>query len=64
MTTPARSWGSKILRRPTIAARQAHASASAGWHSRGMVTVTHPRPRRSPAASGEVQTTAAPPATA
>eukprot|EP00969_Alexandrium_andersonii_P097475 4302815-Alexandrium_andersonii.AAC.1 len=29
-----------------------------------MVTVTHPRSRRSPATSGEDQTTAAPPATA
>eukprot|EP00969_Alexandrium_andersonii_P079671 3512609-Alexandrium_andersonii.AAC.1 len=29
-----------------------------------MVTVTHPRSRRSPAASGEDHTTAAPPATA
>eukprot|EP00969_Alexandrium_andersonii_P174571 7718736-Alexandrium_andersonii.AAC.1 len=64
MTTPARSWGCSRRRRPTTAARHAQASDSAGRQSLGMATVTHPRSLRSPAASGEVQTTAAPPATA
>eukprot|EP00969_Alexandrium_andersonii_P149542 6612617-Alexandrium_andersonii.AAC.1 len=64
MATPLRSRGPRSLIRPTTAARQAHASASAGRHRLGMVTVTHPRSRRSPTASGEDHTTAAPPATA
>eukprot|EP00969_Alexandrium_andersonii_P286921 12683925-Alexandrium_andersonii.AAC.1 len=49
MVTPPRSRGSRRRSRPTTAARQAHASASAGRHSLGMVTVTHPSSRRSPA---------------
>eukprot|EP00969_Alexandrium_andersonii_P124629 5509023-Alexandrium_andersonii.AAC.1 len=64
MVTPPRSRGARRRSKPTTAARHAQASASAGRQSLGMVTVTQPSSRRSPAASGGDQTAAAPPATA
>eukprot|EP00969_Alexandrium_andersonii_P237332 10475993-Alexandrium_andersonii.AAC.1 len=64
MVTPPRSRGARRRRSPTTAAQHAQASASAGRHRCGMVTVTHPSSRLSPAASGGDHTAAAPPATA